>query len=84
MSLAAGLVGWLLTYFKYEADVVQSSFTLTGIALLLTAIPGVFHLGMGLLMYRYKITDRYYNTIKDDLATQGKLVIAGAGETNSV
>jgi GPH family glycoside/pentoside/hexuronide:cation symporter len=38
---------------------VQSAFTLTGIALLLTVIPGFFHLGMGLLMYLYKITDSY-------------------------
>jgi glycoside/pentoside/hexuronide:cation symporter, GPH family len=77
MSLAAGLVGWLLTYFHYEADVAQSAFTLTGLALLLTVIPGVFHLGMGLLMYRYKITDACYLRIKEDLAAQGKLVIAG-------
>jgi GPH family glycoside/pentoside/hexuronide:cation symporter len=79
MSLAAGLVGWLLTYFRYEADVVQSTFTLTGIALLLTAIPGVFHLGMGLLMYRYKITDARYNEIKDALAARGNLVIRAEG-----
>jgi GPH family glycoside/pentoside/hexuronide:cation symporter len=77
MSLAAGLVGWLLMYFKYQPDVVQSTFTLTGIALLLTVIPGVFHLGMGLLMFRYKITDATYNRIKEDLAAQGKIVIAG-------
>jgi len=64
MSLAAGMVGWLLTYFQYEADKVQSSFTLTGIALLLTVIPGVFHLVMGLLMYKYKITDAYYLAMK--------------------
>jgi GPH family glycoside/pentoside/hexuronide:cation symporter len=83
MSVAAGLVGWLLTYFKYQPDVVQSTFTLTGIALLLTVIPGVFHLGMGLLMYRYKITDATYNRIKEDLAAQGKLVIAGEGGTTS-
>jgi glycoside/pentoside/hexuronide:cation symporter, GPH family len=61
MSLAAGMVGWMLTYYKYEPDVVQSAFTLNGIALLLTVIPGVFHLAMGLLMYRYFITDKYYN-----------------------
>jgi GPH family glycoside/pentoside/hexuronide:cation symporter len=60
MSLAAGMVGWLLTYYHYEANQVQSAFTLSGIALLLTVIPGVFHLGMGLLMYKYRITDGYY------------------------
>src|SRR5208283_2380308 len=61
MSLAAGMVGWLLTYYQYEPDKVQSAFTLNGIALLLTVIPGVFHLGMGLLMFKYFITDRFYN-----------------------
>jgi GPH family glycoside/pentoside/hexuronide:cation symporter len=61
MSVAAGLVGVLLTYFHYQPDVIQTSFTLTGIALMLTVIPGVFHLCMGLLMYRYFITDIFYN-----------------------
>jgi GPH family glycoside/pentoside/hexuronide:cation symporter len=61
MSLAAGTVGWLLTYFNYEADKVQSPFTLNGIAMLLTVIPGVFHLAMGLLMFKYRITDKFYN-----------------------
>lgn len=71
MSLAAGMVGWLLTYFQYEADKVQSDFTLKGLALLLTIIPGVFHLGMGLLMYRYRITDKYYLAMKQTNASGG-------------
>lgn len=61
MSLAAGMVGLLLTFYHYQPDVVQSASTLNGIALMLTVIPGVFHLGMGLLMYRYFVTDAYYN-----------------------
>jgi len=69
MSLAAGMVGWLLTYYKYQPDVVQSAFTLNGIALLLTVIPGVFHLAMGLLMYKYFITDKYYNEKIRELVT---------------
>lgn len=60
MSIAGGAVGWLLTYFDYAPDRTQSAFTMNGIALLLTLIPGAFHLGMGLLMFRYKITDGYY------------------------
>jgi GPH family glycoside/pentoside/hexuronide:cation symporter len=60
MSLAAGAVGWLLVHFQYQADQVQSAFTLNGLALLLTVIPGFFHLLMGLLMYKYRITDKYY------------------------
>ena len=83
MSLAAGMVGWLLTYFHYQADAVQSAFTLRGIALLLTVIPGFFHLGMGLLMYKYRITDQYYNELKAKLAAQGKLVFAGSSDTST-
>ncbi len=60
MSLAGLILGFLLTHFQYAPDQAQSSFTLNGIALLLTVIPGAFHLVMGLLMFRYKITDRYY------------------------
>lgn len=69
MSLAAGMVGWLLVHYQYEADKVQSAFTLNGIALLLTVIPGVFHLAMGLLMYKYFITDKYYNEKIRELVT---------------
>jgi GPH family glycoside/pentoside/hexuronide:cation symporter len=80
MSLAAGMMGWLLTYFQYEADKAQSAFTLNGIALLLTLIPGVFHLVMGLLMFRYRVTDKYYNELKEKLAAQGKLLFAGPSD----
>jgi GPH family glycoside/pentoside/hexuronide:cation symporter len=79
MSLAAGAVGWLLTYYQYEADRVQSAFTLNGIALLLTVIPGVFHLLMGLLMFRYRITDKYYIEMMQRFAAQTVPVGSGVG-----
>ena len=66
MSLAGGAVGSLLTYYHYAPDQVQSDFTLNGIALLLSVIPGAFHLGMGLLMFRYRITDKYYAAMKHE------------------
>jgi len=64
LGVGGALVGWLLAGFQYVPDQVQSPLTLNGIALMLTIIPGVFHLAMGLLMYRYRITDRYYEQIK--------------------
>lgn len=64
MSLAGGLVGVLLTYFQYVPDQPQSQFTLNGIALMLSVIPGLFHLGMGLLMFKYRITDKFYQAMK--------------------
>jgi glycoside/pentoside/hexuronide:cation symporter, GPH family len=83
MSLAAWVVGSLLVHYQYQADKVQSAFTLNGLALLLTIIPGVFHLGMGLLMYKYHITDKRYTEIKEQLVAQGKLQLAGASDAKS-
>lgn len=67
MGVAGAAVGYLLDFFEYIPDGVQSDRTLVGLALMLTIIPGVFHVIMGGLMFRYKITDKYYETIKTKL-----------------
>jgi len=67
MGVAGALVGYLLDFFSYSPDGVQGKSTLIGLALMLTIIPGVFHVIMGGLMFRYKITDEYYETIKKKL-----------------
>lgn len=67
MGVAGAAVGYLLDFFEYSPDDVQNETTLVGLALMLTIIPGVFHLIMGGLMFRYKITDEYYETIKKKL-----------------
>lgn len=64
MGIAGGVVGLLLDAFGYIPDSVQTETALLGLALMLTIIPGVFHVINGLLIYRYKITDEYYETIK--------------------
>ena len=67
MGVAGGLLGYLLSYFNYQADVEQSEFTLNGIALLVTIIPALFHLAVGLIMHRYFISNEYYDEIASDL-----------------
>jgi GPH family glycoside/pentoside/hexuronide:cation symporter len=67
MGVAGAAVGYLLDFFEYSPDGVQNDTTLIGLALMLTIIPGVFHVIMGGLMFRYKITDEYYETIKKKL-----------------
>jgi len=59
-GLAGFVTGLLLTFFGYQAGETQTAFALTGIALLLTVIPGFFHALMGLVMFKYRITDQYY------------------------
>ncbi|MFY8284862.1 MFS transporter [Pseudoalteromonas sp. SSMSWG5] len=57
----AGLAGGLLlAFFEYKPNVEQTEFTLMGLALMLTIIPGVFHALLGLILKKYKITDEYY------------------------
>ncbi|GGY94883.1 MFS transporter [Pseudoduganella plicata] len=71
MGIAGVLVGVLLTHFQYQPNVAQTPLALTGIALMLTVIPGFFHLVMGLLMFRYRISDEYYGTVKAKMRTHG-------------
>ncbi|MFV0564932.1 MAG: MFS transporter [Flavobacteriaceae bacterium] len=68
MGIAGAAVGYLLDFFEYVPKAeTQSEYALWGIALMLTVIPGIFHVTMGGLMFRYKITDTYYQTIKTKL-----------------
>ncbi|MET0264094.1 MAG: MFS transporter [Duganella sp.] len=67
MGIAGVLVGWLLTYFQYQPNHEQSAFALHGIVLMVTLIPGFFHTLMGLLMFRYRVTDEYYTEVKKQM-----------------
>jgi len=71
MAIAGGLVGILLTYFDYRPNAEQTAFALNGIALMLSVISGFFHLVMGLLMFKYRISDRYYDEVKAEMRTHG-------------
>ncbi|MEO2279726.1 MFS transporter [Pseudoalteromonas pernae] len=57
----AGLVGGLLLeYYQYQPNIEQTTYTLNGLALMLTVIPGVFHAMLGFILFKYKISDDYY------------------------
>ncbi len=71
MAVAGVLVGVLLTYFGYTANQEQTPLALTGIALMLTIIPGFFHFLMGMLMFKYRISDTYYGEVKADMQARG-------------
>ena len=71
MAIAGGMVGVLLDYFNYQPNQEQSALALQGIALMLSVIPGFFHFLMGVLMFKYRISDDYYSTVKEDMRVQG-------------
>jgi len=64
MGIAGAVVGWLLTSFNYVPNVAhENPHALLGIVLMLTLIPGLFHGIMGCLMFFYKITDKFYESL---------------------
>ncbi len=67
-GIATAIVGFLLTYCQYVPNQAQSDNTLQMIALTTTVIPAVFSLLMGGIMFRYKITDKYYHAMMERLA----------------
>ncbi|MCE3253958.1 MAG: transporter [Cellvibrio sp.] len=71
MGIAGLMVGWLLTYFQYVPNQEQSATSMMGIALMLSIIPGFFHALMGLLMFMYRINDRYYAELKGTMVLKG-------------
>ena len=73
MGVAGILVGVLLTYFNYQPNQAQSAFTMNGIALIFTVIPGFFHFVMGMLMFKYRISDQHYSQVKLEMQKKGYL-----------
>jgi len=64
MGIGGAMVGWLLAVFSYLPNVPhQSPHALLGIVLMLSLIPAVFHGIMGGLMFFYRITDAYYESL---------------------
>ena len=75
MGIAGALVGVLLTYFEYQPNHEQTAFALHGIVLMLTLIPGFFHTVMGLLMFKYRVTDEYYTQVKQQMNVQSYVAV---------
>jgi GPH family glycoside/pentoside/hexuronide:cation symporter len=75
MGIAGALVGVLLTYFQYHPNQEQTAFAMHGIVLMLTLIPGFFHTVMGLLMFRYRLTDACYNEVKAKMGAKDYVAV---------
>ncbi|MBP1203363.1 GPH family glycoside/pentoside/hexuronide:cation symporter [Duganella sp. 1411] len=75
MGVAGALAGGLLTYFQYQPNHEQTAFALHGIVLMMTLIPGFFHTLMGLLMFKYRVTDEYYTEVKKKMGAESYVAI---------
>jgi len=66
-ALASAAIAWMLAAMGYVANQAQSDASLTGIALLLTVIPGVVALLAALVMRAYPLDAAQLEHIQDDL-----------------
>jgi glycoside/pentoside/hexuronide:cation symporter, GPH family len=68
LSLGGALVGWMLAFHGYIANLaVQSTFSLHGIVLLMSWYPAVIGIIGGLIMFFYPLTNKMMIKIEEDL-----------------
>ena len=68
LTIGAGLSGWLLAYFGYQANVEQSESALLGIRLLFTVLPAAIGLANAAVLMLYPLSDVKVAEIERDLA----------------
>jgi len=67
LTLGGAIVGWILAYYGFEANQVQTPETMDGIVLLLSIYPAIFGILGGILMIFYPLTNKLMIKIEEDL-----------------
>ncbi len=75
LAIAGAGTNKLLDHFGYVANEAQSVQALGGIALMLTVIPGAFHIGVGMLMMKYRVNDAYYHRMMEERRERGSVAM---------
>lgn len=71
-TLGGALTGWLLAYYGFEANQVQSGEAQTGIRMMLSFIPAVGAVLSAIFIFFYKLSDSFMLKISDELAERRK------------
>ena len=69
-TLGGSLAGWLLGYYGFQANTVQSGNTQTGIRMMVSVYPAVGALVSALFMLVYPLKENVLNTIDNELAAR--------------
>lgn len=67
LALGGAFAGWLLAYYGYQADVVQSVTTQQGILLSFTVLPAIGSIVVAFIMRFYRLNDAKMEQIQRDL-----------------
>ncbi len=70
LAIGGGMIGWLLSYYGYVANAVQTPRALHGINLLFSLLPGCFALLAGLAIVFYKLDEPQVKQMEQELAAR--------------
>jgi GPH family glycoside/pentoside/hexuronide:cation symporter len=70
LAIGSAMIGWLLSYYGYVAEVAQSERALHGITLLFSVLPGCFALLSGLAIFFYRLEESDVKKIEAELAAR--------------
>lgn len=69
-TLGGALTGWMLSMYGFEANVVQSVTTQTGLKIMMSFIPAVGALLSAIFIIFYKLNDSFMINVSNELATR--------------
>jgi GPH family glycoside/pentoside/hexuronide:cation symporter len=70
LAIGSALIGWLLSYYGYVADAVQTPRALHGITVLFAVLPGAFALLAGLAIFFYPLDEPQVKQMEAELAAR--------------
>lgn len=70
MAIGGAMIGWLLAYYGFVANAVQTPRAQHGITLLFSVLPGAFALGAGLVTFFYPLDEPQVKEIERELAAR--------------
>jgi len=71
-TLGGAITGWLLAFWGFEANTVQTEIAQTGIRLMLSFIPAIGAFLSGLFIIFYQLSDEFMLTVSNDLDVRRK------------
>jgi GPH family glycoside/pentoside/hexuronide:cation symporter len=72
LSLGGAMAGWLLSWYGYKANAVQTARALLGIRMTVSVYPAIFFLIVVVCMFFYQIGKKLNIQIQDELAERRK------------
>ncbi len=72
-TLGGALTGWMLAYYGFEANTVQSEQAKEGIRMMMSFIPAIGAIGSAIFIYFYKLDDAFVLKINRELTERRKL-----------